>query len=85
MLFFVIGAALAPVLDVAARLGEYVDVDPTVVFPQLQSARFNPSTLSAYDLLRRDYRDAVEALYLNMVAGLVGASHTKEKACFTPA
>ena len=30
-------------------------------------------------------RDAVEALYLNMVAGLVGASHTKEKACFTPA
>ena len=46
--------------DVAARLGEYADIDAKSLFPQLQSARFNPASgLSAFDLLRRDYRQGV--------------------------
>lgn len=44
--------------DVVVRLGKLTDVDQDSLYSQLQNAKFDFSGLSAYDLLRKDFKNA---------------------------
>ena len=78
--------AIADIVAAGVATGDFREQDPWV------SARAIIALLNGLPVWYRADgplgRETVEALYLNMVAGLVGASDTaniKETACFTPA
>ena len=52
------GLATGKDRDVVAELSNLTDADCDVLFSNLSAAKFDTSGLSAYDLLRRDYKDA---------------------------
>jgi AcrR family transcriptional regulator len=75
--------AIADIIAAGVATGDFHEQDPRV------TARAIIALLNGLPVWYRADgplgRDAVETLYLNMVAGLVGSAYTKEKACFTPA
>ena len=48
--------------EIAGKLGQLLDdVDPDDLFKQMHMAKFHPTTLSAYDVLRKDYKFAAKS------------------------
>lgn len=75
--------AIADIVEAGVATGDFRPQDPRV------TARAIIALLNGLPVWYREggtlTREAVEALYLNMVAGLVGTAEAKEPACFTPA